>query len=566
MRKKLLIALAAGCFMALQAQEIELPTMGWSSWNTFALNISDSIIMNQADVMANTPLKDAGYKYINIDDGYFGGRDPKTGQLLIHPQRFPQGLKGVVDHIHALGLKAGIYSDAGANTCGNYYGGDKIAHEVGLYRHDQQDCDFFFKELDFDFIKVDYCGADAPQNRQRYCLDPRERYTAINEAMQKTGKKGLRLNVCRWNYPGTWVHDVATSWRMSGDINCSWRSVRDIIDQSLYLSAYCYDGRYNDMDMLEVGRTLSPEEDRTHFGMWCIMSSPLLIGCDMSTLSPEAMDLLCNKELIALNQDSLALQAYVAKYDATDSTFVFVKDIETREGTARAIALYNPTESQKFISIDYADIQLEGVTQVRDLYDHHDLIVTGKKAKKYAKANAEFTGSTLTRMVPAHGCRIYKVTADRRIERSLYEAETAYLSSYQELNNPYALFTATYKKDNDCSGGAKAILIGQRAANDLQWRNVISHEGGDYEMTIRCKSKEGAKSQISWGYPVTEGQHFFVGVNEGTGEPIFANTNGEWGEVTCKIHLEKGINTIRLYHDRDELPEIDCMTIKPLVP
>ena len=564
MKKIFLLAMAAGCAMALQAQEIELPTMGWSSWNTFALNISDSIIMNQADVMASTPLKDAGYKYINIDDGYFGGRDPKTGQLLIHPQRFPRGLKGVVDHIHALGLKAGIYSDAGANTCGNYYGGDAIAHEVGLYRHDQQDCDFFFKELDFDFIKVDYCGADAPQNRQRYCLDPRERYTAIHEAMEKTGKKGLRLNVCRWDYPGTWVHDVATSWRMSVDINCSWPSVRGIIDQSLYLSAYCYGGRYNDMDMLEVGRTLSPEEDRTHFGMWCIMSSPLLIGCDMSTLTPEAMDLLCNKELIALNQDSLALQAYVAKYDINDSTYVFVKDIETLEGTTRAIALYNPSETPKFVSIDYADIQLEGVTQVRDLYEHRDLVVTGKKAKRYAKANAEFTGSTLTRMVPAHGCRIYKVTADTRLERSLYEAETAYLSSYQELNNPWALFTGTYQKDNECSGGAKAILIGQRAANDLQWRNVISHEGGDYEMTIRCKAKKDVKTQISWGYEWTDGQHFFVSTNEGVGEPVFANTQGEWGEVNCKVHLDKGTNVIRLYHDRDALPEIDCMILKKL--
>ena len=564
MKKIFLLAMAAGCAMALQAQEIELPTMGWSSWNTFALNISDSIIMNQADVMASTPLKDAGYKYINIDDGYFGGRDPKTGQLLIHPQRFPRGLKGVVDHIHALGLKAGIYSDAGANTCGNYYGGDAIAHEVGLYRHDQQDCDFFFKELDFDFIKVDYCGADAPQNRQRYCLDPRERYTAIHEAMEKTGKKGLRLNVCRWDYPGTWVHDVATSWRMSVDINCSWPSVRGIIDQSLYLSAYCYGGRYNDMDMLEVGRTLSPEEDRTHFGMWCIMSSPLLIGCDMSTLTPEAMDLLCNKELIALNQDSLALQAYVAKYDINDSTYVFVKDIETLEGTTRAIALYNPSETPKFVSIDYADIQLEGVTQVRDLYEHRDLVVTGKKAKRYAKANAEFTGSTLTRMVPAHGCRIYKVTADTRLERSLYEAETAYLSSYQELNNPWALFTGTYQKDNECSGGAKAILIGQRAANDLQWRNVISHEGGDYEMTIRCKAKKDVKTQISWGYEWTDGQHFFVSTNEGVGEPVFANTQGEWGEVTCKVHLDEGANVIRRYHGRDALPEIDCMTLKKL--
>jgi len=566
MKRKLLVALVAGSTFAMQAEEIELPTMGWSSWNTFALNISDSIIMRQADVMANSGLKEAGYKYINIDDGYFGGRDKLTGQLLIHPVRFPRGLKGVVDHIHGLGLKAGIYSDAGANTCGNYYGGDQIAHEVGMYRHDQQDADFFFKELDFDFIKVDFCGGDAPQNRQRYCLDPYERYAAINQAMLNTGKKGLRLNVCRWDYPGTWVHDVATSWRMSVDINCSWPSVRGIIDQSLYLSAYCYGGRYNDMDMLEVGRTLTPEEDRTHFGMWCIMASPLLIGCDMSTLTPEAMELLCNQELIALNQDSLALQAYVAKYDASNKTFVFVKDILTLEGTTRAIALYNPTDEAQVISIDYADIQLEGVTQVRDLYEHQDLVVTGKKAKnkKVAQANAAITGAALTREVPAHGCRIYKVTAEKRLERSLYEAETAYLSSYQELTNPWAIHTGTYAKDDNCSGGAKAILLGQRANNDLQWRNVYSQEGGDYEISIRCVSKKDAHSQVSWGQPRLDGQHFFMSVNDSEGQTVVANTQGNWGVVTYKIHLEKGNNVVRLYHDRDVLPEIDCMTLKKL--
>jgi len=566
MKKKLLVALAAGCCLAMQAQEKETPTMGWSSWNTFALNISDSIIMRQADVMARTGLKDAGYKYINIDDGYFGGRDQQTGQLLIHPVRFPRGLKGVVDHIHGLGLKAGIYSDAGANTCGNYYGGDKIAHEVGMYRHDQQDADFFFKELDFDFIKVDFCGGDAHQNIQRYGLDPKERYTAIYEAMQRTGKKGLRLNVCRWDYPGTWVHDVATSWRMSVDINCSWRSVKGIINESLYLSAYCYDGRYNDMDMLEVGRTLTPEEDRTHFGMWCILSSPLLIGCDMSTLTPEAMELLCNKELIALNQDPLALQAYVAKADLENETYVFVKDIETLEGTTRAIALYNPTDEAKVISIDYADIQLEGVTQVRDLFEHQDLVITGKKAKnkKVAKANAAFTGATLTREVPAHGCRIYKVSATKRLERSLYEAETAYLSSYQELINAWALHTATYQKDKECSGGAKVTLLGQGTLNDLLWRNVISHEGGDYEMTIRCKSKKGTRSSAGWGRPMQEGQHFFMSVNDSEGQVVTTNTQGEFADVTVKLHLEKGNNVIRLYNNRDEMPEIDCMTLKKI--
>ena len=140
--------------------------------------------MKQADAMAKQGLKEAGYEYINIDDGYFGGRDSK-GQLLIHPTRFPNGLRPVVNHIHSLGFKAGIYSDAGRNTCGNFWDKDEKGAGVGLYGHDQQDADYFFKDLKFDFIKVDFCGGDAPQNTEHLDLDERERYTAIRHAIDK---------------------------------------------------------------------------------------------------------------------------------------------------------------------------------------------------------------------------------------------------------------------------------------------------------------------------------------------------------------------------------------------
>lgn len=138
--------------MMSAGQTIELPAMGWSSWNTYRVNISDSLIMRQANAMVSKGLREAGYTYINIDDGYFGGRDEQSGRLKIHPTRFPQGLNPVVQHIHGLGLKAGIYSDAGANTCGNWYDNDSIAEGVGLYGHDQQDCDMFFRELGFDEV------------------------------------------------------------------------------------------------------------------------------------------------------------------------------------------------------------------------------------------------------------------------------------------------------------------------------------------------------------------------------------------------------------------------------
>lgn len=138
------------------------------------------------------------------------------------------------------------------------------------------------------------------------------------------------MNVCRWDYPGTWVSDVASSWRMSQDIRDRWSSVKDIIQQNLYLSAYASPGHCNDMDMLEVGRRMSAEEDHTHFVMWCIMSSPLLIGCDLTRLKPETQALLTNRDLIVLNQDTLGLQAYVA--EKQNGCYVLVKDIGQRQG------------------------------------------------------------------------------------------------------------------------------------------------------------------------------------------------------------------------------------------
>ena len=285
-----MIAMSFVVASSLTAQD--LPTMGWSSWNTFQLNINESVIKGQAAAMKKTGLLKAGYNHINIDDGYFGGRNKQTGELLIHHTRFPNGLIPVVKYIHALGMRAGIYSDGGKNTCGNYHGNDTIAHDVGLYGYDQRDCDFFFKECGFDFIKVDFCGGVSYHNSEHLDLDAETRYRAIAAAIANTGRTDVRMNVCRWDYPGNWVQEVATSWRTTGDINASWGSVKDIIKQNLYLSAYCYGGHYNDMDMLEVGRGLSKEEDRTHFGMWCIMSSPLLIGCDMSKINNETLVLL----------------------------------------------------------------------------------------------------------------------------------------------------------------------------------------------------------------------------------------------------------------------------------
>ena len=158
---------------------------------------------------------------------------------------------------------------------------------------------------------------------------------------------------------------LATSWRISGDITPSWTSVRDIIARNRYLSAFAGDGHYNDMDMLEIGRGLSQTEEETHFGMWCMLSSPLLIGCDLTRIPEKSLELLKNRELIALNQDPLGLQAYVVQHEGEG--YVFVKDILQRRGRVRAVALYNPSDSPCAFSVPLSCLELEGKTRLRDL-------------------------------------------------------------------------------------------------------------------------------------------------------------------------------------------------------
>jgi hypothetical protein len=521
---KLLLFAAAQLFVSAAYAQVETPTMGWSSWNTFGVKISEDIIVGQANAMVNQGLAAVGYKYINIDDGFQGGRD-ENGKLLPHPQRFPNGLKPVVDKIHALGLKAGIYSEGGAATCGSMYSNDVLGANAGFYGHDQQDADLYFKENEFDFIKVDYCGG------QKLGLNEKERYTAIAEAIKNTGRD-VRYNLCRWAFPGTWAHDIATSWRTTGDIYDAWESVRDIIAENLYLSAYCYGGCYNDMDMLEVGRSLSEEEDKTHFGMWCIMSSPLLIGCNMATLKERPLQLLKNKDLIALNQDPLGLQAYVVQHQG--DTYALVKDLLELNGKTRAVALYNPSDRDVHMAISFDELDLGGTVKVRDLFEQKDL---GEMKDGLAV------------LVPAHGTRIYKLEAEQRLERYIYEAETAYLTSYQELYNNESAETAIYSEGDNASGGMYVGWIGKRADNDMIWRNVYSAEGGDYVLKFRCRTGEN--------------RPFTVQVNDVDVQTVNANS-GSWSDFAdfdVTAHLNKGANVIRLYNGESWMPDIDCMEL-----
>ena len=531
--KRLFYALALSLPLCAAAENP--PLMGWSSWNTYGFQINDSVIQAQADAMVELGFKDCGYNHINIDDGFFGGRDAE-GNLLIHPERFPNGLRGLVDYIHAKGLKAGIYSDAGRNTCASYWGKpkDEIGRGVGLYGHDAADFDLYFNpdKLNFDFIKIDYCGADAGNNDEGLDLDVEQRYKEIAAALKAVGRDDVTWNICRWAFPGTWACGIADSWRTTEDIYLGWESVKSIINQSLYLSAYTSYGHYNDMDMLEVGRGLTDEEDKTHFGMWCIMSSPLLIGCDMNDIKGNALELMQNKELIALNQNTLGLQAYVVKRE--NGGYVLVKDVEEKYGTKRAVAFYNPTNAAIDMSISFEQVDLAGEVAVRDLFEKRNL---GVYEGAYSVT------------VPAHGTRIYKFDADERLERTLYEAETAWLTDYQEIKNNEVYGTAIYAEKSNCSGGVAVGWLGNRDSNDLQWRNVYSREGGEYTLRVYFITGENRTMKLS--------------VNGG--EPqVYTGNSGGWGTVGSAefdVVLEKGENVVRIFNESGYMGDIDKMVL-----
>ena len=531
--KKLLCALALS--LPLCAAADNPPLMGWSSWNTYGFQINDSVIQAQADAMVELGFKECGYDHINIDDGFFGGRDAE-GNLLIHPERFPNGLRGLVDYIHSKGLKAGIYSDAGRNTCASYWGKpkDEIGRGVGLYGHDAADLELYFSPelLNFDFIKIDYCGADAGNNDEGLDLDVEQRYKEIAAAIKAVGRDEITWNICRWAFPGTWACEIADSWRTTEDIYLGWESVKSIINQSLYLSAYTTYGHYNDMDMLEVGRGLTDEEDKTHFGMWCIMSSPLLIGCDMNDIKGNALELMQNKELIALNQNTLGLQAYVVKRE--NGGYVLVKDVEEKYGTQRAVAFYNPTDAEISMSVDFSLLDLAGEVKMRDLFE---------------KKNIGIYEGSYSVTVPAHGTRIYSLEAEERLERTLYEAETAWLTDYQEIKNHEVYGTAVYSEKSGCSGGVAVGWLGNRDSNDLQWRNVYSKDGGEYTLRVYFVTGDNRTMKLS--------------VNGGEALTFTGNSGG-WGTVGSAdfdVVLEKGENVVRLFNESGYMGDIDRMEL-----
>ena len=504
---------------------IATPLMGWSSWNAFRVDISEDIIKNQADLMVRTGLKDAGYTNVNIDDGFFDERD-STGIMKANAKRFPNGMKPVVDHIHGLGLKAGIYTDAGNNTCGSMSDKDRAGVGAGIYGHELQDAQLYFGDWGFDFIKIDYCGGS------HLGLDEKERYTSIRESIDQVNKD-VSVNICRWAFPGTWAEGVASSWRISGDINAHWNSLKYVVGKNLYLSAYARNGHYNDMDMMVIGfrnnsrvggEGLTPTEEEAHFGLWCIMSSPLLIGCDLSSLPESSLQLLTNKELIALNQDPLGLQAYVVQHE--NEGYVLVKDIEQKRGNVRAVALYNPSDTACTFSVPFSVLEFDGNVKVRDLVKHADL--------------GSFAGN-FEQTLPPHSGMFLRMEGDTRLEPTVYDAEWAYLPLYNDLGKNSKGISYAY--DGEASGKMKVGFIGGQPENYAEWAEVYSDKGGRYHMTINYSYGKDRELELT--------------VNDSTIKIHSLADDDDHHQLTVPVDLKPGYNLVRMGNSYNWAPDID---------
>jgi alpha-galactosidase len=333
--------------ISAQAQKFEglalTPPMGWNSWNTFQTNINEQLVKQTADIIVSSGMKDAGYKYIVLDDGWMAmERDSITGDLIPDPKKFPNGMKAVVDYVHSKGLKFGLYNCAGTKTCAGY---------PGTRGYEYQDARFY-ASLGIDYLKFDWCYADG--------LNAVEAYTTMSKAL-RTAKHPVIFSLCEWgnNKPWLWAKNTGQLWRTTGDIGNVFDGIKEygtwhangvmtIVDMQDTLRKYSGPGHWNDPDMLEVGNGMSVSEDRSHFSIWCMLAAPLMTGNDIRSMTKETKAILTDKDVIAIDQDGAGIQAF--RYSDKDSLQTWLKPLQNGDW---AICFLNRSGSPKDLMIDW---------------------------------------------------------------------------------------------------------------------------------------------------------------------------------------------------------------------
>lgn len=361
--------------------------MGWNTWNTFGPNIDEEVVLGSAETLVKSGLKAAGYEYVVIDDCWALRERDSRGNLVPDPVKFPHGMRAVADAVHKLGLKFGMYSCSGLMTCAEY---------PGSYGHEYDDARAFAR-WGVDFLKYDYCfrpsGTDGPALYRRMGL-----------ALAGCGRDIL-FSACSWGADEThkWISSTgAHMWRSTPDILDNWESVKDLIKRQYDILPYGGVGCFNDMDMLVVGMHgkgnvglagCTDEEYRLHFAAWCLLGSPLMIGCDIRSMDKESFSTLTNRELISIARDPRGNRPYLFRFCGRDDLPIFVRALE---GGEVAIGFFNLGDAPARMWISSEDV---GVPSVRKL--------GGREV--YSGEEAHFSNGVLVREVAAHACSVFRM-------------------------------------------------------------------------------------------------------------------------------------------------------------
>lgn len=424
------------------------PPMGWNSWNAFATNIDEAKILGSARRIADSGLAAKGYRYINIDDGWIAHRQIPDGRMIIRADRFPSSVtsggssfRPFTDKLHAMGFKAGIYSDLGRNTCSQAYSGDDtdlpkgsvLEREVGLYGRIDQDIELYFADWGFDFIKIDGCGLRAyganeakVRSGQYRALTPvldmesvgrsdipavQAEFAQINAALRRHRPNGdFMLSLCIWGAGDVraWGKNYGNLSRTSDDIRPFWARMLSNFDSAAKRELYAHPGSWNDPDMLFIGNGDFDAdhlvEARSHFSLWAMLNAPLLIGADLRTAPQSLLDILGNTDIIALNQDPAGNQATVV-YDADDLE-ILVKQLASGE---KAVAIFNrgiaPIDVD--LTAEHLKFRKDAPITLTDLWSKTDLT---------------FTDETKLRVAPRE-TRIFRAAGSRVLPQGLYLSE-----------------------------------------------------------------------------------------------------------------------------------------------
>ncbi|MCJ1399640.1 hypothetical protein MMC11_002842 [Xylographa trunciseda] len=444
--------------------------MGWDNWNAFGCSVSEDLLLGTAQKIVYYGLRDLGYQYVILDDCWSAGRS-SNGTLLADLTKFPNGMAHVADQLHSMGLKFGMYSSAGYYTCGRY---------AGSLSHETQDAQTF-ADWGVDYLKYDNCYNGGQAGTQMFSYN---RYDTMSQALNKTGRPIL-YSMCNWgeDSPWNWAQTMANSWRMSGDIYDSFSrpdvrcpctgdegydcalpgfhcSVLNIMNKMASIQSKTQSGAESDMDMLEVGNGgQTDDEYKTHFSMWALNASPLIIGTDIRSMTPASLSIYSNPAVIALNQDS-AVSAAVRhwRYYVSDVDEYGMGEISmwtrTLNNSDVAVALVNAGNNSRTMNATLAEIFFDNGAarspEAKIGYDVYDLWgyrmdnatatnvlngtsgpINGNSTTRYNSTAMSYadglamnstallgnrTGSvpplgTLTAMVPRHGVGLFRLRA-----------------------------------------------------------------------------------------------------------------------------------------------------------